>query len=162
MKNVLVSTSRCSSCRSRESKAWFNSLTGGAPTSDKPADWVKESISRGNLLGWFEEANALASKASRGGVDIYRTIGADKPLTRFASRSALDQLLGPTAGKVSSIFKATSAISKPSEWSEGDSKAVRRLVAGQNVFYLRRMFDQVEASGNATFGIPMQAKPENR
>jgi hypothetical protein len=140
----------------------INSVTGGQPTSDKPQDWIKESISRGNLLGWFEEGNAMASKVTRGGVDIYRMIGADKPLSRYASRSAMDQILGPTAGKIGGILSVGSAISKPSEWNESDSKALRRLVAGQNTFYLRRLFDQVEASGNAGFGIEMKGKPENR
>ncbi|MEU7656863.1 hypothetical protein AB0C41_33145, partial [Micromonospora taraxaci] len=114
------------------------------------------------LLGWFEEGYALASKATGGGVDIYRLIGADKPLSRFASRSAMDQLLGPTAGKIQNILSITSACSKPSEWSEADTKAIRRLIAGQNTFYLRRLFDEVEKSANNTFGIEMKAKPENR
>jgi len=140
----------------------LNSLTGGQPVSDKPQDWIKEAVSRGNLLGWFEEANALASKATRGGVDVYRMIGADKPLSRYASRSAMDQILGPTAGKIGGILSVASAASKPSEWNEADSKALRRLVAGQNTFYLRRMFDQVEQSGNNAFGIEMKNKPENR
>jgi hypothetical protein len=140
----------------------LNSLTGGQPTSDKPQDWVKEAISRGNLLGWFEEGNALASKVTRGGVDIYRMIGADKPLSRYASRSAMDQILGPTAGKIGGILAVGSAASKPSEWNEADSKAMRRLIGGQNVFYLRNLFDQVEKSGNKAFGIEMKGKPENR
>lgn len=140
----------------------INSLTGGQPVSDKPQDWIKEAISKANLLGWAEEANAMASKATRGGVDVYRMIGADKPLSRYASRSAMDQLLGPTAGKIGGILGTVSAASKPSEWSEADSKALRRLVAGQNVFYIRRLFDQVEQSGNNAFGIEMKAKPENR
>jgi hypothetical protein len=42
----------------------------------------------------------------------------------------------------------------------GDSKALRRLVAGQNVFYLRGLFNQVEAAGNNAFGIEMKVKPE--
>jgi len=138
----------------------IGSLTGGQPTSDKPQDWIKEAISKGGILGWFEEANALASKATRGGVDVYRMIGADKPLTRYASRSAMDQILGPTAGKIGGILSVASAASKPSEWSESDSKALRRLVAGQNVFYLRGLFNQVEVAGNDAFGIEMKVKPQ--
>jgi hypothetical protein len=138
----------------------LSSITGGQPTSDKPQDWIKEAISKGNLLGWAEEANALASKTTRGGVDIYRMIGADKPLSRYASRSAMDQLLGPTAGKIGGILSVGSAISRPSEWSESDSKALRRLVAGQNVFYLRGLFNQVEAAGNNAYGIEMKVKPQ--
>jgi hypothetical protein len=139
----------------------LGAMTGGTPTSDKPQDWIKEAISKGGILGWFEEGNALASKATRGGVDIYRLIGADKPLSRFASRSALDQILGPTAGKVAGILKVAGAASKPSEWSESDTKALRRLIAGQNTFYLRGLFNQVEAAGNNAFGIEMKVKPEN-
>lgn len=138
----------------------IGSLTGGQPTSDKPQDWIKEAISKGGILGWFEEGNALASKATRGGVDVYRLIGADKPLTRYASRSAMDQILGPTAGKIGGILSVASAASKPAEWSESDSKALRRLVAGQNVFYLRGLFNQVEAAGNDAFGIEMKVKPQ--
>jgi len=140
----------------------INSVTGGSPVSNNAGDWVKESISRGNLLGWFEEGNALASKATRGGVDVYRLVGSGKPLTRYASRSAMDQLLGPTAGKIQQVLGAVSAASKPSEWNEADSKSLRRLVGGQNVFYVRRLFDQVEASANNSFGIEMKGKPENR
>jgi hypothetical protein len=147
----------------------IGSLTGGQPTSDKPQDWIKEAISKGGILGWIEEGNALASKATRGGVDMYRMIGAEKPLSRYASRSALDQLLGPTVGKVAGILSTTGAASQAIkakmtggevEWSESDTKAIRRLVAGQNIYYLRGLFNQVEASANNAFGIEMKVKPE--
>jgi hypothetical protein len=52
----------------------INSLTGGAPASERPQDWVKEAVSRGNLLGWLEEGNSIASKVTRGGVDIYLAV----------------------------------------------------------------------------------------
>jgi hypothetical protein len=72
----------------------------------------------------------------------------------------MDQILGPTAGKIGGILSVASAASKPSEWSESDTKAVRRLVAGQNIWYLRGLFNQVEASGNDAFGIEMKVKPQ--
>lgn len=139
----------------------INSLLGGQPTSDRPQDWFKEAISRGGLLGWFEEGNALASKATRGGLDVYRLIGADKPLSRFASRSAADQLLGPTAGKIESIMKGAGALATPSDWTEGDTKAIRRLLPFQNLFFLRGLLNQAEAGFNNAFGIDMRdpAKP---
>jgi len=135
-----------------------NSVLGGAPTSDRPQDWIKEAVSRGGMLGWFEEGNALASKATRGGVDLYRMIGADKPLGRYANRSTLDMLIGPTAGKVGSLVQATGAAAA-GDWQESDTKAVRRLIAMQNLFYLRKLFDQVEEGANNAAGIPMRAKP---
>jgi hypothetical protein len=62
----------------------INTLVSGQPASDRPQDWFKEGISRGGVLGVLDDANTIASKMSRGGVDIYRLIGADKPLSRMA------------------------------------------------------------------------------
>lgn len=135
----------------------LNSFLGGKPTSDRPQDWFKEGISRGGLLGWFEEGNALASKATRGSADIYRAIGADKPLSRFASRSAADMLLGPTWGKIESLPKITGALSS-GEWSASDSTAVRRLIPAQNLFWIRGLLNKVEEGANAAAGVP--PKPE--
>ena len=65
-------------------------------------------------------------------------------------------------GKIGGILSTGAALSKPSEWNESDSKALRRLIAGQNLFWLRGALNQVEAAGNNAFGIEMKAKPENR
>jgi hypothetical protein len=132
----------------------LNEVFGGQKTSERPQDWFKEGISRSGLLGWLEEGNAFASKASRGTVDIYRMIGADKPMSRYASRSALDMLLGPTAGKIENVTKVTGALGG-ADWTESDTKALRRLTAFQNLFYTRRLFDQVESGFNGAFGIEM-------
>lgn len=133
----------------------LNAVAGGTPTSERPQDWIKEAISRGGMMGWLEEGNAMAAKMTRGSLDIYRVIGADRPLTRYASRNSADMLLGPTAGKLSSLAQVTGAAGS-GEWTEGDTKAVRRLVAGQNLFYLRHLLNEVEAGVNDAFGIPMR------
>jgi hypothetical protein len=139
----------------------LNSFFGGQKTSDRPQDWVKEGISRAGLLGWFEEGNALASKASRGSVDIYRMIGADKPLSRFVSRSAADMLLGPTWGKIEALPKLTGS-AFAGDWSAADTTALRRLVAGQNLFYVRGLLNQVEQSVNSRLDIPERKEPPTR
>jgi hypothetical protein len=90
----------------------LNSVLGGQPTATSPQDWIKEAMSRGSVLGWFEEGNALASKMTRGRVDMYRLIGTDKPLSRYAGRSVLDQMLGPTAGKVEALAQVTGAAAR--------------------------------------------------
>ena len=136
----------------------LNALFSGQKVSDRPQDWVKEGISRSGMLGWLEEGNALASKMSRGGVDIYRMIGADKPLSRYASRSVLDQLLGPTAGKIEALAKVTGAAASR-DWSESDTHALRRLGAFQNLFYVRGLLDQVERGVNGALGVEMKARP---
>jgi hypothetical protein len=135
----------------------LNSFFGGQKTSDRPQDWIKEGISRAGLLGWFEDGNALATKATRGSADIYRLIGADKPLSRFASRSAADMLLGPTWGKIESLPKITGALAS-GEWGESDTKAVRRILPFQNLFYLRGLLNQVEVGINSSAGVPMKTQ----
>lgn len=135
----------------------LNSAFGGQKTSDRPQDWIKEGIGRSGLTGWFEEGNALASKMSRGGVDVYRMIGADKPLSRFASRSTLDMLLGPTAGKIGQLSKVTGATAS-GDWKESDTTALRRLIFLQNLFYTRGLFNQAEEGFNHRFGIEMKPR----
>jgi hypothetical protein len=136
----------------------INAFFGGQPTSDRPQDWIKEGISRAGLLGWLEDGNALASKATRGGVDIYRLIGADKPLSRFVSRSAADMLLGPTWGKIETIPRLTGSLAA-GEWSAADTSALRRLIPLQNLFWLRGVLNKVEEAANAHFQIPEKREP---
>lgn len=138
----------------------LNAVLGGQPTSDKPADWIKEAMSRGSVLGWFEEGNALAAKMTRGRVDMYRLIGGDKPLSRYAGRSVLDQMLGPTAGKIEALAQITGAAAAR-DWKESDTKAVHKVTAFGNLFYLRGLFNQVEAGANHAFGIPMKAPTQH-
>lgn len=135
-----------------------NAMLGGQKTSDRPQDWFKEAMSRSNLIGWAEDGNALASKMTRGSVDIYRMVGADKPLSRFASRSAADMLLGPTWGKIEALPKITGSVAG-GEWSASDTSAVRRLMPFQNLFWLRGVLNEVEQSTNSYYNIPEKKEP---
>ncbi|WP_338633647.1 hypothetical protein [Afipia carboxidovorans] len=144
----------------------INSLAAGTKTSDRPQDWIKEGLSRGGILGVLEDANSLAAKSSGGKVDLHRLYGADKPLSRFASRDAASMLLGPTFGKVQSLTQVTSAASRaagnkisgnPSEWTESDTHALRMMALGSNFPYLPLLFNQVEKGVNGAFGIPMKS-----
>lgn len=135
----------------------MHTFAAGTPVSDRPQDWIKEGLSRSGVMGWLEEGNAIASKGTRGAVDIYRLIGADKPLSRYANRNAADLVLGPTWGKIQNLLRVTGAAGA-GEWSEGDTHALRLLFATQNLLYTRMLFDQAEKGFNAGFGIPMKAQ----
>jgi hypothetical protein len=133
----------------------LNSTLGGQPTSDNPSDWVKEAMSRGNIFGWLEEGNAMASKITRGQVDMYRMAGSKHELSRYAGRSVMDQILGPTAGKIEQLQQVAGAAASR-DWKESDTKAIHRLTAYGNLFYLRNMFNAIESGANNAFGIPMK------
>lgn len=127
-------------------------LVTGTEHSDDPRDMLREGISRSGVLGWFEEGNTLMSKATRGQADVYRLTGSDKPLTRYASRNFVGQLLGPTAGKIENLVTATGSAAA-GDWTDSDTRRVRRLLPFQNLFYLRRGLDQVEESVNGMIGV---------
>lgn len=135
----------------------ITTLIRGDKWPDRPQDAIKEGISRSGILGPLEDLNMFASKASRGQVDMYRMIGADKPLSRNVNRTILSSLLGPTAGKIENIAKVTGALGS-GEWSAADTHAARRLMFLQNLVGLNRAFDQAEKGFNSFFDIPERAE----
>lgn len=128
------------------------SVFTGAPLSERPQDWIKEGVDRSGVLGWFGEANAMAAQMTRGSADVWRLVGADKPLTRFASRSVLGTITGPIGGKIESLQQITGAAST-GEWTSSDVRKLRQLLPFQNLFYIRRLIDEVETNAKDTFGI---------
>jgi hypothetical protein len=139
----------------------INAMTGGQPTSDNPGDWIKEGISRSNLLGWFEEANAFAAKMTRGQLDMYRLTGSEHMLSKYAGRSVTDQLLGPTLGKLERLQQSTGAFFA-GDWKASDTHALRQLFFFQNLVYFRQLFDEVERATNQGLGIPEPAQAARR
>lgn len=133
------------------SYAAYTVAKGGA-LHDRPQDWIKEGIDKSGVIGWFGEVNNMAAKATGGRADIYRLIGADKPVSRYVSRGLLGNLLGPTFGIAE---RATGLIYAASngEWSESDTTKLRQLTPFQNLFYIRRLFDEVEKGTNNFFGV---------
>jgi hypothetical protein len=130
----------------------LNSIVTGSPTSDRPQDWFKEAMSRGNIFGWLEEGNTLASKATAGKLDIYRAIGAYKPVSKTAAQSAVEHLLGPTIGKLSDLTKVTGGISS-GNFTAGDMHSLRRVTFLQNLWEVNRLFTAVEHGADNAFGI---------
>jgi hypothetical protein len=132
-------------------------LWSGTPTSDRPQDWIKEAVSRSAMLSWFTEINAMQAKFTGGSTDAFRAIGADHPLSRRQSNSALSELLGPTyarlegmAGGVNDAFHGT--------WTAMDTHKFRQAIWLQNLFAVRRLLDKAEDGFNEHIGV----KPLNR
>lgn len=124
------------------------SLASGRDTPTTLPNWIKAGMSRSGVFGWIEEANAISSKWTGGQRDLYRLMGATGEGSRYQSREKLGILLGPTANKLEGIARAgsnaiTSNPQGESNWGDADTRRMRRLVAGQNLFYLRRLFDKI-------------------
>jgi hypothetical protein len=132
-------------------------LWSGAPTSDRPQDWIKEGISRSAILGWFSELNSMQAKFTGGKTDIFQAIGADKPLSRRQSNGALSELLGPTYSKLEGIAGGINDASHGT-WTATDTHKLRQAIFLQNLFIVRRLFDHIEDGVNENLGV----KPMDR
>lgn len=117
-----------------------------------PADWVKQGVSRSGMLGWLHEGNAIASKWTGGTADAYRLMGATRPDSRYISRSKWGAVLGPTAGKLENLLTVASDVANGT-WTAQDTTRMRRLMIGQNLFYLRRLLDLGEEEVNESLGV---------
>jgi archaellum component FlaC len=137
----------------------FYTLVSGRPFETDPKQLVKEGISRSGVTGWMDEINSITAKATRGQVDMYKLIGADKPLSRYASRSILATFLGPTAGKVEGVAAATGG-ALSGDFTGGDTTRLRRLLPYQNLFFLRGLINEAEVGFNETMGIPQKQPPQ--
>ncbi len=114
----------------------------GKEISEDPAVLLSESLDRSGLTGIIMDTNAVAEKFSRGTVGVSGLTGGPA-LSRYQSRNVWGALLGPTIDAVEDLNAVTGAVTT-GEFSEGDVRALRELVPYQNVFYMRRLFNEVE------------------
>lgn len=135
------------------------SAVNGRKTSDDPAVWIKEGMSRGGIFGYLDNINSIAAKATAGKADAYRLIGADEPLSKFVARDPAAILLGPSWNKVTALTRTANAGANMT-WTEADTHAVRMVTLGSNFPYLPQLFNAVEQGVNGAFGIPMKARPQ--
>lgn len=131
---------------------YANGLAAGRDLPDASAvgDWVKVGVNRSGALGWYSDGNSTMEKLT--GLDAFRAIGATKRDARYISRSKLAALLGPTAGKLEAIMKVSGDVAS-GKWTASDTKAIRRLMVGQNLFYVRQMLDKLEGGVNSAVGV---------
>jgi hypothetical protein len=125
----------------------------GQEVSDRLQDWIKEGVARSGILGWLDEGNNITANVTSGRVDLYRAIGADRPLSRWSSRSVWGALLGPTAGKVEGVKQVIGAGMR-GDWTAADTSRLRRLMPFQNLFYIRNLLNELEAGVNDALGVP--------
>lgn len=140
------------------------SVVSGKAFPERPQDWIKEGLSRSGVLGWIDEANMMSAKATGGTADLYRLIGADKPLSRFSSRSGAEMVLGPTVGRLDAVIRSIGAAGAATgkvlaggdfsdEWKARDTERIRQMIPFQNLWAIRRGLNQVEDGVNRALGV---------
>ena len=114
----------------------------GREVSDDPAVWVAEGMDRSGVLGVAGEINNTIEKISGNSVGLRPLLGIDAPASKQVSRSVAESALGPSL--LTTTIAASNAITSEGEMTDSDIRALRRLVPLQNLFYLRKGFDEVE------------------
>jgi len=128
------------------------------PTSIDDTNWgvfMGEAFDRSGLAGILMEGNNLVEKVSRGKVGLAALTG--KPISRYASRNTLQSLAGPTFGLAEDALDIAGSVFDDRQWTRKDNHRIRQVIPGQNIFYLRKPIDQIEAGLNEALGIPERA-----
>ena len=112
--------------------------------SDDPAVWVSEGIDRSGMLGILMEANNTIEKISGNSMGMRPLLGINTPASRYASRSALDSAVGPTFGLLGTVLDVAGGVAGDRPWEQSDTRALRRLLPGQNLSIIRQGLDEAE------------------
>lgn len=137
----------------------FKQKQNGKEVDVNDPQFLIDAIDRSGLTAWIMDANAMTEKMTRGAIGLSALTG--KPISRYASRNVVASMLGPSFGTATDIAKVTGSIGAlftegTSGITQSDTRAMRRLIPYQNLFYLRTIFDQVEEGVNKQFGIPVR------
>lgn len=117
---------------------------------------VREGIDRSGLTAWLSDANNIVEKVSRGRVGVSAVFGGPQ-MSRYASRSVLESVFGPTYGMLGNLTQIAGNAAA-GDWQTSDTHTVRRLMPYQNLIYIRGIFDEAENSINEFFGVKKSNK----
>ena len=129
---------------------YFKQWDADRPISTDPKVVLLEGIDRSGMLGIFMEMNNTLEKITGNRAGLRPGVGINTPASRYASRSVVDSAVGPTFGLVGDMVKIMSAFTGERDWTESDTRTLRRLAVGQNLSVFRQLIDQMEdaAHGN--------------
>jgi hypothetical protein len=114
----------------------------GREITDDPRKLIVESLDRSGAFGIFWDVNNIVEKMTRGEVGVNKLIGAP-PMSRYASRNVLGAVLGPSAGTFGDAALVVGGVSS-GEFGKAELRATRKLLPGQNLFYMRRLLNHLE------------------
>lgn len=114
----------------------------GAEVDTDPAKLVVEGLDNSGVMGYFWDVNNTIEQLTRGTVGVSPLIG-ESTMSRYASRNWYGAIMGPSLGTLTEAGVSISAVSS-GDISESDVRAIRKLLPYQNLFYIRRLLDELE------------------
>ncbi len=129
---------------------WAKNTVAERPISDDPRVWAVEAFDWSGLGGWLMEANGIAEKFTRGRIGA--SAFTDTQISRYASRNVYGAFLGPSADLVADVFQVSGSIFA-GDMKASDLRKLRQMLPFQNLAYIRKMLNQVEASTADGMGL---------
>jgi hypothetical protein len=114
----------------------------GRDISTDPDKLIVESLDRSGAFGYFWDMNNMLEKVTRGEYGANPAFGAT-PMSRYASRNIMGSALGPSLGTAEDIIQVAGAVST-GDFKRSDLRRIRKLMPGQNLFYMRRLLNELE------------------
>ena len=151
--------------------AWYKAEQNGLSTAEWGTEkWMLEAVDRSGLLGALSDIN-LAAEYATGGRAGLSALTDDGRMSRYASRNAVGQFLGPSAGLGADAFTATGMLGDLVAKAAGDEdvtiyqsdiRAARRILPLQNMWFLRDLFDRIEHGTGDAVGATGQSVIDRR
>lgn len=126
---------------------YLKQLGSERPISDDPRVWVAEGIDRSGVTGFLFDINNMAEKI---GVNV---LPGGPTRSRYASRNLVGALLGPSAGLATDVGQIVGN-TVSGDIRASDTRALRRAIPYQNLFYIRNLLNRAEEGVNDTFDLP--------
>ena len=131
---------------------YFKAVAAGGPIQERmeamtTEQWIDEGIAHSGVLGLLYGVDMSVHALSQGNVSMHNMVGLDVPSSRYGAQSVVSRLVGPWYGTANNAASAASVgltSIAGGEVKDSDIAATRRLIPFNNLFYIRRAFDQLE------------------
>lgn len=122
----------------------------GYEVDTSPEKLIIEGIDRSGVLGILMEASNTLDSA---GLGVQSALGTGLP-SRYASRTAVESLAGPTFGTAANMFMAGRALSPftDDKLTDADRKNIRKLIPFNNLFYIQALMAKADKDTRARLG----------
>ncbi len=117
---------------------YMKNAQSGRPQPANAAQWVDAGLDRSGILGMLAFGNSYAGIA---GLNYKELLGED----HRRAKDPLEVFLGPSGRSITGVGRGLSSLRKEGV-TKADVHTGRSLTPGQNIFYLKPIFDKVEES----------------
>jgi hypothetical protein len=119
--------------------------TSEQPIDTSPPSLIREAIDGAGLSSYLMD-----------GYDVFAGMTGLPRASRYTDRSWLETAAGPTAGTITELGRTIEDLRRDGV-TQKDIHKLRKLMPGQNIFYLRRLINWMEDETGEALGVPQEA-----